>query len=169
MSNERTFSSLFMRSNLHLVIAAFVICAAATTATAQSSGLHIYPSKGQTQEQQDRDKYECNQWAINQSGFDPSKPSTTTSTAQQPQGQTIRGAARGAALGAVGGAIAGDAGTGAAAGAAMGGAAGAIRRRRSKKEAQQEQAQAQTAGATGEESYKRALGACLQGRGYTVN
>lgn len=169
VSYERSFSFLVVRSNFQLAIATFVICIAVTGASAQSSGPYIYPSKGQTQKQQDRDKYECNQWAVSQSGFDPSKPPTSSRNAQQPQGQAVRGAARGAAAGAIGGAIAGDAGTGAAAGAAMGGGAGAIRRRRARREVQQQQAQAQAVDAAGEEAYRRALAACLQGRGYTVN
>jgi hypothetical protein len=170
MACERGSSSLFIPSYVQLVVAAFLVCAAVKSATAQSPGAYFYPSKGQTQEQQDRDKYECNQWAVSQSGFDPSKPPTTTSAGtQQPQGQAVRGAARGAALGAAGGAIAGDAGTGAAAGAAMGGAAGGIRRRRAKKEAQQQQAEAQGAAASGQNAYNRAFATCMQGRGYTVN
>ena len=33
--------------------------------------LVIYPAKGQSQEQMDKDKYECYSWAKQQSGFDP--------------------------------------------------------------------------------------------------
>ena len=36
--------------------------------------LYIYPSNGQTQEQQDQDRYECYSWARNQTGFDPTQP-----------------------------------------------------------------------------------------------
>ena len=169
MSYERSVSSLVMWFNFQLASAAFVVCVVVTGASAQSGGLYIYPSKGQTQQQQDRDKYECNQWAVSQSGFDPSKSPTTSINAQPARGQAARGAARGAAAGAIGGAIAGDAGTGAAAGAAIGGGAGAIRRRRARREAQQQQTQAQAADAAGQEAYKRALATCLQGRGYTVN
>jgi hypothetical protein len=88
----------------------------------------MYPAKGQSQKQLDRDRYECHSWAVRQTGFDPSRPQTAASdthtVANQPpppQGPVVRGAARGAALGAVEGAITGDAGTGAAAGAAMAG------------------------------------------------
>jgi hypothetical protein len=171
MSQEHDFSPLVTRTSLQLAIGAvFAICLAASGAIAQSGGPYIYPSKGQTQEQQDKDKYECSQWAASQSGFNPSNPPPTTSTsAQQPRGQAVRGAARGAAAGAIGGAIAGDAGTGAAAGAAIGGAAGGIRRRRARKEAQQQQAEAQAATLSGQDKYNRAFATCLQGRGYTVN
>ena len=124
------FSSLVMRFNFQVAIAAFVICVAATGATAQTRRPYIYASKGQTQEQQDRDKYECNQWAVGQSGFDPSNPSLTSTSSQQAQGRPGGGAARGAAVGAVGGAIEGDPGARAASGAARGGVFGAIRRHR---------------------------------------
>jgi hypothetical protein len=33
----------------------------------------IYPKNGQSQEQQDRDRYECHRWAVSQSGFDPTQ------------------------------------------------------------------------------------------------
>jgi hypothetical protein len=160
------FSSLVMRFNFQVAIGAFVISVAATGATAQTSRPYIYPFKGQTQEQEDRDKYECNQWAVSQSGFDPSNPTSTN--AQQPQRGAAGGAARGAAVGAVGGAIEGDPGARAASGAARGGVLGAIRRRE-RNEAEQQQEQAQAAAAGNQESYNRAFAACMQGRGYAVN
>jgi len=163
------FSSLVMRFNFQVAIAAFVICVAATGATAQTRRPYIYASKGQTQEQQDRDKYECNQWAVGQSGFDPSNPSLTSTSSQQARGRPGGGAARGAAVGAVGGAIEGDPGARAASGAARGGVFGAIRRRRERNEAEQEQERAQAGSVSGLESYNRAFAACMQGRGYAVN
>jgi hypothetical protein len=158
-----------MLFNFHVAVAAIVICVAARGATAQNSGPYIYPSKGQTQQQQDRDKYECNQWAVSQSRFDPGNLSSTSTSAQQLQRGPTGGAARGAAVGAVGGAISGDAGAGAASGAERGRLLGAIRRRRERNEAEQEQKQAQAAGASGQESYNRAFATCMQGRGYAVN
>lgn len=163
------FSSLIMRFNFQVAVAAFVVCVATAGATAQTSQPYIYPSKGQTQEQQNRDKYECYQWAVSQSGFDPANPSSTSTSAQQPERGPTGGAARGAAVGAVGGAMSGDAGAGAASGAARGRILGAIRRRREKNEAEQEQEQGQAAGASRQESYDRAFATCLQGRGYAVN
>jgi hypothetical protein len=168
MSAER-FSFFVMRLNFQVAIAAFVICVAATGASAQTSRPYVYPSKGQTQEQQGRDEYECNQWAIGQSGFDPSNPSTTSTSSQQAQDRAGGGAARGAAVGAVGGAIEGDPGARAASGAARGGVFGAIRRRRKRNEAEQEQERAQAGSVSGLESYNRAFAACMQGRGYAVN
>jgi hypothetical protein len=153
-----------------LAIVTFAIGLVATVARAQGSGLSIYPSNGQTPEQQAKDKYECSQWAASQSGFNPAMLAPATSmTTQQPRGQVARGAARGAAHGAVGGAITGDAGTGAAAGAAMGGAAGGIRRRQAKRQERQQQANAQAAASSGQDACNRSMVTCLQGRGYTVN
>ena len=39
----------------------------------------IYPAKGQNQAQQDKDRYECHSWAVQQTGFDPSKPQSANS------------------------------------------------------------------------------------------
>jgi YMGG-like Gly-zipper len=81
----------------------------------------------------------------------------------------LQGAARGAALGAVGGAITGNAGKGAAAGAAMGGVVGGFRRRDEKMRQADIRADAEAASNPGRPAYMRAMSACLQGRGYTVN
>lgn len=54
------------------------------TSTTQSppigSNMFIYPNKGQTQAQQDRDRFECHDWAVKQTGFDPSLGVPATST-----------------------------------------------------------------------------------------
>lgn len=34
--------------------------------------VYVYPREGQSPEQQDRDRYECHRWAVDQTGFDPS-------------------------------------------------------------------------------------------------
>ena len=89
---------------------------------------------------------------------------------QPSQPHVVKGAARGAALGGVGGAITGNAGKGAAAGAAMGGLAGGFRRVDERRQhSGQQQAQSQTVNANSRNSYNRAMAACLQARGYTVN
>jgi hypothetical protein len=126
---------------------------------------YIYPTRGQNQQQQSKDRYECHTWAVGQTGFDPSRPQVVQAPAPQPEGQVLKGAARGAALGAVGGAIAGDAGRGAAAGAAMGGLFGAMKRMDQARSTQQTY---QTVNTQQRSAYDRALAACLEGRGYTV-
>ena len=40
--------------------------------TKETSGrLFVYPNKGQDEEQQARDRYECHRWAVSETGFDP--------------------------------------------------------------------------------------------------
>jgi hypothetical protein len=145
------------------------LTAALTMTTAHSQGLVIYPGKGQSPEQQNKDKGECHVWAVQQSGFDPAQAQAPAAAPpSQPGGERVRGAARGAAVGAVGGAIAGDAGKGAAAGAAVGTMAGGHRKREQARQQQAQAQQQQQAFAQSQAGYQKALGACLEGRGYTV-
>jgi len=144
--------------------------------SAAQQGLYIYPAKGQDSQQEEKDKYECNQWAVKQTGFNPMNAPTATAPPppeQQRRGGLLRGGAMGAGLGAIGGAIGGDAGKGAAIGAIAGGVLGGVRRReqvRDEAAAQQNWAQNQTA--SYDQRRGQWLGAyktCLSGRGYTVN
>lgn len=157
------------------VVAAVLLSAVVLPAPAAAQQMFIYPDRGQSPQQQQKDRGECHVWAVQQTGVDPTMttaaaPPPPPSTA--PQGQVMRGAARGAALGAVGGAITGNAGRGAAAGAAMGGLFGAMRRHDEMAYEQQayssQVAQQQATQAQASATYNRALGACLSGRGYTV-
>ncbi len=132
--------------------------------------LFIYPNKGQSAEQQDKDKFECYSWAKNSSGFDPMAPPTATAPPPQQQakkGGVIRGAAGGAAVGA----IVGDSDD-AKKGAAVGGLLGGMRRNEQKRQQQHDQQQweqEQTQQyAQARNNYNRGYAACLEGRGYTV-
>ena len=144
----------------------------AATAGAQTD-MFIYPAKDQSQEQQDKDRYECHSWAVKQTGFDPQHAAGCELSAFAAESALatyiLQGAGRGAALGAVGGAITGDAGKGAAAGAAMGGIVGGFRRRDQRMRQADMQADTAAAASPGRSAYMRAMSACLQGRGYTVN
>jgi hypothetical protein len=151
------------------------VLALSTSAVAQNPQLYVYPLKNQSSAQQDKDRYECHSWAVQQTGFDPSRtyPGNPNQLDPQPyqptQRHVLKGAGRGAALGAVGGAIAGDAGKGAAAGAAMGGLAGGFRRRDERRQqAAQQQANSANTISSQQMSYTRAMAACLEGRGYSV-
>jgi len=154
----------------------------AAPASIHAQDVFAYPTKGQNAEQQRRDRFECHEWAVDQSGFDPSRQAAPAQAAAPPppptsepsRGGVVRGGARGAAVGAVGGAIAGDAGTGAAVGAATGALIGGMRRRDQVREQEQRQAPQPQSGATAasasqRSAYARAMTACLQGRGYSVD
>jgi len=147
------------------VIMASTLCLAGGRAWAE---VYAYPKQGQTQEQFEKDQFECHKWATGQTGFDPTKPQQTAAAPPPQRGGAVRGAAGGAAAGAVGGAIAGDAGKGAAVGAAAGATAGALRQGRQNRQAAQAQQQAQAQAQAGQAEYDKAYAACLGGRGYQV-
>ena len=138
----------------------WVLCALGTVgflAGAAAGQGYVYPARGQSPQQQQKDQGECSGWAMQQSGANPA----AVPPPPGPQGQVLRGAGRGAAVGAVGGAIGGDAGKGAAIGAATGALVGGFRRADQRRAAEEAQSQASAA-------YSRAFAACLEGRGYTV-
>lgn len=157
--------------NRILLWAATVSFAAAIASPSDAQqDVFIYPQKGQSQEQQSKDRNECHTWAVQQAGFDPNAPVAASQASPQGAagGEVIRGGARGAALGAIGGAIAGDAGKGAAIGAAVGGGGGVIRRGQAERQAAEEQAQQTALSEEQRANYQRAVSACLEARGYTV-
>jgi uncharacterized protein YceK len=135
----------------------------------------VYPQKGQTAEQQQKDEYECHTWAVQQTSYDPTVAAQATpaqpaqtSTGAQP-GSGLRGAAKGAVVGGVIGAIGDDAGKGAGIGAVVGGVAGRSQSRRQQAQQQtqnQQQASAQQQGQ--QDAYLRAKATCLEAKGYSV-
>jgi hypothetical protein len=91
--------------------------------------VYAYPTQGQSPEQMDRDRYDCHEWAVKQTNFDPSAPGTP------PHDRVVVAAGP-------------PAGTNTAIGAVAGAILGAIDQRAS--------------------DYRRAVSACLEGRGYSV-
>jgi hypothetical protein len=152
---------------------------AAATPKPSTLGLIVYPGSGQDATQQGKDESECYGWARQQTGIDPTATPAPAPVAEAPKGGAVKGAARGAARGAAVGAVGDDdrvrddgnldAGEGAAAGAA----AGAVKGRRTQKKAgKQAEAQAketaQAQDAATKDTFKKAWGACLEGRKYSV-
>src|SRR4249919_3429828 len=89
------------------VSALLVAAAFAAGALAQSV---VYPSKGQSPDQQKKDEGECHTWAVGQSKYDPANPPPAPAAAPAPTGATPGSGARGAARGAVvGEVVSGDA------------------------------------------------------------
>lgn len=155
-----------------LIIAGLLVV---MTMPAMADGVYVYPAKGQSSEQQQKDKGECVSWASEQTGFDPTAPIPDASPppTQAPTSSAGRGLLRGALVGTAVGAIGGNAGKGAAIGAASGALVGGVHRRRQAEHAhaqQQEWAQQQADQyAQLQASFNRAYATCLQGRGYTTN
>jgi len=139
--------------------------------------VYAYPLRGQSPEQLDRDRYECYLWAKGQTGFDPSAPNLPAQARVQVVGGPPPGT--GTAVGAVTGAAIGAAisspwqrGFGALAGALIGGAIGssadAAQQARVQQAASMNSAE-YAAVAHQAADYRRALSACLEGRGYSVH
>ena len=147
-----------------ILISGLVIFAASVAVQAEP---YVYPAKGQSAEQIEKDKYHCYGWGKQQTGYDPMNPPVAT-TGQTNTGSVAGSAAKGAAGGAVIGAIAGDAGKGAAIGAATGAGTRGVRNRRARGQQQQQAQQQSAAHAQMRSEYDRAYAVCLEGRGYSV-
>ncbi|MEE8378759.1 MAG: glycine zipper domain-containing protein [Gammaproteobacteria bacterium] len=156
-------------------------------------GVYAYPAGGQSQEQVGKDKYYCHNWAVIETGYDPtiSQPPPRHYSSPPPgssgyfgsgeagEGGVVKDAAGGAALGAIGGAIAGNAGAGAAIGALAGGLFGGAKRsnrhseearwREQQRQQQFEQEQAYQRQVTqAGNGYRNAYSLCMSSRNYTV-
>ena len=140
-----------------------------TSGNVMSTDFFIYPTKGQTAEQISKDKYECHEWAKQQTGIDPLRVATGVQAEKvEKRGGAFGGAARGATLGVIGGAIGGNAGKGAAIGAGVGAMGGAMRRRQSNKEQMQAYEGADRQRQALMDTFNRAYHACLEGRDYSI-
>lgn len=142
--------------------------------------VYFYPNLGQGQGQQDRDSYECYLWARKQTSFDPSAPNLAPHTrvavvAEPPPGA---GTAIGAVTGAMLGAVVASRGNrpegalvGALAGGMLGTASDVARQEEAARMQERYDRQNDRRLAIIERQaadYRRALTACLEGRGYTV-
>ncbi|HEX6398086.1 MAG TPA: glycine zipper 2TM domain-containing protein [Steroidobacteraceae bacterium] len=147
-----------------------------------SADIFVYAARGQSDKQLDRDRYECHNWAVAQTRYNPSDPHLAPHQQIQvvavpdppPPHDTVVGAMAGAMIGAAIGSPH-DAAQGAVVGAIAGGAMGAASDSARQKQAQhatgQNNATAQAERARLEQQasdYRRAISACLEGRGYTV-
>ena len=144
-----------------LIAALIAPCASAQ----QPPQVAIYPGKGQTPAQQQADQSDCNNWAVTNSGYNPSNPPVVAQAQPAPvtgSGARVRGAAAGAAVGAIGG---NDVGNAAAKGAVVGGVVRRNKNRAAAAGANEAAAQQQQAGMA---AYQNAMRACMEGRGYTV-
>ena len=44
-----------------------------------ASDIYLYPRNGQSDTQSQNDRYECHSWAVNQTGFDPTRAAAQSS------------------------------------------------------------------------------------------
>ena len=153
-------------------IMVFMYLATLFTGFAQAQDPVVYPAKGQSQQQTEKEKFDCYEWAKGQTGFDPMKTPTASAPPPSDPGTSarpLRGAAGGALAGLAIGSLAGEAGKGAAIGAIGGGLIGGARRRehqREQQQAEQQWAEQQAAEYSNKRyKYNRAYGACWKGKG----
>ena len=156
-----------MHHHRMLAVFALVVLIGSLLPVQGSAEVIAYPKKGQTQQQFEKDQFDCHKWATNQTGFDPMNQQQVAAPPPQ-QGGAVRGAGRGAAVGAIGGAIGGNAGKGAAIGAGVGAAAGRMRQNDANRQQAAATQQAQSQQQAGRAQYDKAYGVCLEGRGYSV-
>jgi len=140
--------------------------------------VYFYPELSQDEAKQDRDRYECYRWAVNQSGVDPGMTPVRGVPPPPPPRAAVRDGAEvvaGAATGAIVGAAVSsphNTGQGMVLGAIFGtmiGAAAHEARVQSAEQAYahhvaQQQAQQQVP----LDNFRRAMGACMTGRGYRI-
>lgn len=182
-----------MKKEIVVTIAVLAVCAGSTLAQSPPSAqkslsstldVYVFPTAGQTPEQQSIDEGTCYNWAVQNTGSDPfalqkqAQQQQQQTQQQQQQAQQVgagagaQGAVAGAAGGALIGAIAGDTGKGAAYGAAAGLLAGRRAGRQANAQAQQQVAQqgqqAQQATAEQIDNFKKAFSVCLEGNNYMV-
>jgi uncharacterized protein YcfJ len=178
------FSSMLTGVRLAVTAAATVLLAACVTPPPRTYAVpapppqrvYVYPANGQSSEQTERDRYECHVWAVQQTGVDPSRADASAyervvvQPANPPGSGTVAGVIGGAIIGSI---IGGprNAGAGAIIGGATGGIIGSASDANAQAQARQTQQQINESAAAGRaraDSYRRAIGACLTGRGYTV-
>lgn len=145
-----------------------------------STPIYFYPTRGQSIQQQERDRYECYLWAVKQTGFDPAQEQLAPHQRVEvkptsPPGSDV---AVGAASGAVVGSILSSPHHrgeglvfGAITGAILGAASESAKQEQMEKIQQHYDAMDARQYArleTQARNYRRAMSACLEGRGYTV-
>ena len=167
-----------MKSSLFIVVLLVLLAFAAGSVIAQEP--IVYPAQGQSNDQMEKDKFECYTWARGQTGFDPMQMPTASSPPPSQEKKSVGGSAlKGGAIGAAGGAIIGgiaggrkSARRGLAIGGLSGGAIGGTRSSRQNRQAEQErkrwEQQETNRYMRQRNDYNRAYSACLSGRGYTV-
>ncbi|MCP5267236.1 MAG: glycine zipper 2TM domain-containing protein [Burkholderiaceae bacterium] len=148
---------------------------------AVSVEVFAYPKAGQSAEQQRKDRYECHLWAVRETGVEPSSLTVRDRVGAPPEvvpvyppvATTAATAATGAAIGALTSSR-GHRTEGAIVGTIIGAIVGSIAEASSERAVAQAQA-AQPASTPDRASavdradrYRRAISACLTGRGYQV-
>ncbi|MFO1224761.1 MAG: hypothetical protein U1E90_16840 [Burkholderiaceae bacterium] len=133
--------------------------------------MYFYPELSQDEAKQDRDRYECYRWAVRETGVDPGM--TPVREVPPPRAAVRDGGevAAGAATGAIAGAVVAGPRRGAEGmiiGALFGTLVGAAAQESRVQSAEAVYARRQAQAQVPMDNFRRAMGACMQGRGYRV-
>jgi hypothetical protein len=140
-------------------------------APAPQPTMYFYPELSQDDQKQDRDRYECYRWAVRESGVDPGM--TPVRQVPPPRGtvrdggEVVAGAATGAIVGA---AVSSprSTGQGLVLGAIFGSLIGAAAQESRVQAAEAAHARRLATQQVPLDNFRRAMGACMTGRGYRV-
>lgn len=161
-----------MKRHPFLLLPALALVAGALHAQSSGrgpTGQMLYPARGQGAQQAERDKFECHEWAKQQSGFDPAALQAQPAPQQAQAGPSTGGMVAGAAGGAAVAELADrDAGKGAAVGLLGAGLRQQMQQNRQLSAQQQQALQQQAAVAQKRGTYDRGFAACMEARGYVV-
>lgn len=148
------------------LMASAAIVATLASSVAAGAGLIVYPSNGQSTQQQQQDQGQCYEWAKNQLGFDPAYGVPATAPPPAQSSNVGMGLLGGGLLGGlIGGVTHGNMAQSVGIGMLVGGITGYARdQQQSTQQAQQTQ-HSQTAAM---QQFQNAEAACLTGRGYSV-
>jgi uncharacterized protein YcfJ len=178
--------SIVMQTHTRLLIGGIAGVLTIGSPAALAQDMYVYPAKGQSEQQLSTDRYECHRWAVAETGFDPVDVGETgpprAIRVPVPENKAAGATGKGALAGALAGVVLGhgddkfkNTAIGAAVGAAVGGAVEANGEMKAQDQARDEaQTRANEMSRTKAEkgmrraNYRRALTACLEGRGYTV-
>jgi len=136
-----------------------------------SPPMYFYPELSQPEAKQDRDRYECYRWAVGQSGVDPGmtpvREVPPPRAAVRDGSEVVAGAVTGAAIGAVMSSPRHGA-EGAIIGAIFGTMLGAAAQESRAQAAEQAYVRRQAYSQVPMDNFRRAMGACMTGRGYRI-
>ena len=176
---SRALPSSFVSAALALLLAGCVVAPPrayappppAVQAPPPQQAVYFYPELSQDEAKQDRDRYECYRWAVRETGVDPGM--TPVRNVPPPRAAVRDGAevVAGAATGAIVGAAVSsprNTGQGMVLGAIFGTMIGAAAHEARVQSAEQAYAQRVSAQQVPVNNFRRAMGACMTGRGYRV-
>jgi len=71
MKNVHNIRGWVLALSVLIALISFSVCAEAQQSISSSIGVIVFPAKGQTADQQNKDEGECYAWAKQQTGIDP--------------------------------------------------------------------------------------------------